>query len=78
MASGRLFPALSGELRSATLLKKETLARVISYEFSEISKNTFFTEYLLATASVLSKMFVTFLGKILVPYLTGVAFQKCS
>ena len=29
----------------------ETLAHVISYEFCEISKNTFFTEEPLATAS---------------------------
>ena len=33
-------------------IKKETLAQVFSCEFSEISKNTFFTEYLWATASV--------------------------
>ena len=37
----------------ATLLKKETLAQVFSCEFCEISKNTFFTEHLWATASVL-------------------------
>ena len=36
----------------ATLLKKETLVQVFSYEFCEISKNTFFTEHLWATASV--------------------------
>ena len=29
-------------LRPATLLKKESLAQVFSYEFCEISKNTFF------------------------------------
>ena len=32
-------------------VKKETLAQVFSYEFCEISKNTFFTENLRATAS---------------------------
>ena len=37
--------------RSATLLKKETLAQVFSGEFCKISKNTFFTEHLWATAS---------------------------
>ena len=37
-------------LRPATLLKKETQAQVFSCEFREISKNTFFTEYLWATA----------------------------
>ena len=36
----------------AGLSKKETLAQVFSREFSEISKNTFFTEHLLAIASV--------------------------
>ena len=34
--------------------KKETLARVFSCEFSEISKNTFFTEHLRTTASAFS------------------------
>ena len=33
--------------------KKETLAQVFSCEFSEISKNTFFTEHLWVTASLL-------------------------
>ena len=33
-------------------IKKETLSQVVSYEFCEISKNTFFTEHLLETASV--------------------------
>ena len=36
----------------ATLLKKETLAQVLSCEFCEISKNTFFTGNLLSTASL--------------------------
>ena len=34
-------------------IKKETLAQVFSCEFCEISKNTFFTEHLRATASAL-------------------------
>ena len=34
-------------------LKKETLAQVFSCEFYEISKNTFFTEHLWTTSSVL-------------------------
>ena len=34
------------------LQEKEILAQVFSCEFCDISKNTFFTEYLLATASV--------------------------
>ena len=37
------------------LTKKETLAHMFSCEFCEISKNTFFTEHLWATASVLPK-----------------------
>ena len=32
-------------------IKKETLAQVFSYEFYEISKNTFSTEHLQTTAS---------------------------
>ena len=37
--------------RACNFIKKETLAQVFSCEFCEISKNTFFTEYLLATGS---------------------------
>ena len=37
--------------QSLNFIKKETLAQVFSYEFSEISKNTFFTEHLWTTAS---------------------------
>ena len=33
-------------------IKKETLAQVFSCEFSKISRNTFFTEYLWASTSV--------------------------
>ena len=36
---------------SQNLIKKEILAQVFSCEFCEISKNTFFTEHLWATAS---------------------------
>ena len=39
-------------LRPGTLLKKETLAKVSSCEFCEISKNTFFTEHLRVNTSV--------------------------
>ena len=35
----------------ATLLKKETVERMFSFEFCEIVKNTYFTEHLRATAS---------------------------
>ena len=36
---------------NCNFIKKETLAQVFSCEFCEISKNIFFTEHLLATAS---------------------------
>ena len=37
---------------ACNFIKKETLTQVFSFEFSEISKNTFFTEHVWATASV--------------------------
>ena len=43
-------------LRSTTFIKKETTAQVFSCEFCEISKNTFFTEHLCTTGSILSKL----------------------
>ena len=33
-------------------IKKETLAQVFFFDFCEISKNNFFTEHLLTTASL--------------------------
>ena len=39
------------KLQACNFIKKETLAQVFSYEFCEISKNTFFTEHLRTTAS---------------------------
>ena len=42
----RLWPEASN------VIKKETLTQMFPYEFCEISKNTLFTEYLRATASV--------------------------
>ena len=39
-------------------LKKETLALVLSCEFCEISKNTFFAEHIRVTASYLSSRFL--------------------
>ena len=44
-------PSYTILLETYNLIKKETLAEVFSCEFCEISKNTFFTEYLRATAS---------------------------
>ena len=37
---------------ACNFIKKETLVEAFSCEFCEISKNTFFTEQLWATASV--------------------------
>ena len=39
-------------MRLQAFIKKETLPQVFSSEFCEIFKNTFFTEHLLATASL--------------------------
>ena len=44
-----LQPTLS---QARNFIKKETLAQVFSSEFYEISKSTFFTEHLWATASL--------------------------
>ena len=41
-------------------LKKETVTQIFSCEFSEISKNAFFTEYLLMTASCVVRVRVWF------------------
>ena len=41
------------QVQACNFIKKETLAKVFSLEFCEISKNTFFTECLQTTASVL-------------------------
>ena len=38
---------------ACNFIKQETLAQVFSYEFCEISKNTFFTEHAWVTASLL-------------------------
>ena len=42
-------------------IKKETLAQVFSCEFCRISKNTFFTEHVWTTASVIHSTFTTLL-----------------
>ena len=49
----RNFAKFTGKHLFHSLLfnKKETLAQVLSFEFCEISKNTFSTEHLWATAS---------------------------
>ena len=43
---------------ACNFVKKETLAQVFSYEFCEISKNTFPTEHLWTTASVITMYLV--------------------
>ena len=40
---------------ACNFIKRETLAQVLSCEFSKISKNTFFTEQLQETASLSSQ-----------------------
>ena len=42
------------------VIKKEVLAQVFSCDFCEISKNTFFTEHLRATASAFKMQFSSF------------------
>ena len=42
--------------KACNFIKKETLTQVFSCEFCEISKNTFFTEHLRATASEMEKI----------------------
>ena len=58
----RTYILLDFELTAKILvdfIKKETLAQVFSCKFCEISKNTFCTEHLLATASVYDIIFRT-------------------
>ena len=43
---------------ACNFIKKETLAQVFSFEFCEISKNTFSTEHLRTTASLRNTMFI--------------------
>ena len=52
--------SMKKSLRTATLLKKKTLAQVFSCEFCEISKNTFFTEHLWTTPSECRNCLYTF------------------
>ena len=42
------------KVEACNFIKKETLAQVLSCEFCQISKNTFLTEHLCTTASVIS------------------------
>ena len=43
-------------MQACNFIRKETVAQVFSREFSQFSKNTFSTEHLQATASVLRKL----------------------
>ena len=44
-------------LQACNFIKKETLAQVLSCEFCEIFKNTFYTEHLWTTASIIMWIF---------------------
>ena len=44
----------AGWERDYNFIKKETLAQVFSCQFCKISKNTFFTEHVWATASMIT------------------------
>ena len=44
-------------LQACNFIKKEALAQVLSYEFFEIFKNTFFTEHLWTAASIIIWVF---------------------
>ena len=50
MCQSLFFNKVAGGLH---FIKKETLAHVFSFQFCEISKNTFFTEHLWTTASLI-------------------------
>ena len=45
------FNKVAGQVYDCNFIKIEALPQVFSCEFCEISKNTFFTEYVWATAS---------------------------
>ena len=47
-------------IKLQAFIKKETLAQVFSCEFCEISKSTFFTEHIWATASEYYQLTVSF------------------
>ena len=53
--SGRVSFLIKLQALSCIFIKKETLAQVLSCEFCEISKNTFFTEHPWRTASELKE-----------------------
>ena len=46
------------KLQACNFIKKESLVQVLSCEFSEISKNTFFTEHLQETASFTCNLYL--------------------
>ena len=48
---------LTTEIKGNPFRKKETLVQLLSFEFCEIFKNTFFTEHLQTTASVYNRLF---------------------
>ena len=62
-------------LEACNFIKKETLAWMFSFEFCEISKNTFFTEHLWTTASSRVRAEV---GKYALCYSTQAATKRFS
>ena len=48
----KVFLEISQNSRACNFIKTETLTQVFSCEFSEIFKNTFFTEHVWATDSI--------------------------
>ena len=63
LCQSRFFNKVAG-LRPATLLKKEALAQVFSWEVCKISKNTFYTEHHWATASWMHTMLINWTLKL--------------
>ena len=64
--------------KACNFIKKETLAQMFSCEFCEISKNTFFTEHVWATASVLIRLRQQLLLKIFIKKETLVQVFSCE
>ena len=59
--------------KASNFIKKEILAQVFSCEFCDVSKNTFFAEHLLATASVLNSL-LRLRGRFYLMHLNAVDF----
>ena len=66
--------------KKSLFIKKETLAQDLSYEFYEISKNTFSTELLWATASVnvhfTMEMGMVMMMRVIMKILNSISYQS--